>query len=73
MLKVHLENTQCIQGPCIGRCYMEKLEKEREEKKEAEEEKMKKEEVEKKMQKDDPQEEIEPTEVESEDKSKTHL
>ena len=61
------------QGPCIGRCYMEKLEKEREEKKEAEEEKVKKEEVEKKMQKDDPLEEIEPTEVESEDKSKTHL
>ena len=39
-----------MQGPCIGRCYMEKMEKEREEKekKEKDEEKKKKEEEEKK-------------------------
>ena len=62
----------CMQGPCIGRCYMEKMEKEREEKgkkEKVEEEKKKKDEGEEKKQKDD--KEVESKEVESEESEDT--
>ena len=57
-----------MQGPCIGRCYMEKMEKEREEKE-------KKEKEEEKKKKDDTEEgkEVESKKVESEDTSKSQL
>ena len=58
IVKFHLEFMHCMQGPCIGRCYMEKMEKEIEEKvkKEKEEENKKKKEEEEKKQKDDAEE-----------------